>query len=394
MAKLETLVEPWDNLDDWTAVDTAFTPVAAAGLLTYTMSDPTGAGNSSQVHELTDWDLDESSIVFSIQTGDLGSFISEFRLIHDDPSEPAIWVHWSGYENRMRVERFNGTTTITEINELAPDLPRWFRVREAAGTTHIDMSDDGVAWTESVTSWTTMAGHTNNTVRFFAHSDDAAGVIAWGDLNPSTAGAPQTINAAVSSSGHQLHAATVTPGGLSLTAALLDSGHQLFPGTVTAGGTINASAIPSGHQLHLATLAVEDVLAGDAGVVTVTGGLQTTITVTVEPGGFNVTATSTVQVSGRFAQGNVVTFRAEFRDINDQLVDPATDVFFWFQPSGVSGTQYSNNADPSVLIRDDTGRYHVDLPLTSGYRWKWQFWGTGDNAAQAQGYLEVEPAFV
>lgn len=73
--------------------------------------------------------------------------------------------------------------------------------------------------------------------------------------------------------------------------------------------------------------------------------------------------------------GQAFTHRAEFRDVDGALVDPASVTWTGRDPSDVD-TVYVYGTDVE-LVKDSTGLYHVNGVLSAAGRWYFKFDGSG-----------------
>jgi len=91
--------------------------------------------------------------------------------------------------------------------------------------------------------------------------------------------------------------------------------------------------------------------------------------------------------------GASVRLRAQFRTENDTVpTDPSTLFFQWKDPTGfVSTVWYS--LDPTMIVRDDVGLYHVDLTLALAGQYDWKFQGFGACVATQEGKIRVQPSY-
>ena len=86
--------------------------------------------------------------------------------------------------------------------------------------------------------------------------------------------------------------------------------------------------------------------------------------------------------------GQRPTFDMETRDAG-VLTDPAA-VTFKFQRPSETETTYVYPTDPE-LVRDATGKYHVEVTLDEAGYWEWR-WETVGLVTAAQGKFRVKAA--
>tara|TARA_R110000868_G_scaffold101874_2_gene280537 strand:+ start:173 stop:466 length:294 start_codon:yes stop_codon:yes gene_type:complete len=70
----------------------------------------------------------------------------------------------------------------------------------------------------------------------------------------------------------------------------------------------------------------------------------------------------------------------------DAAADPSTVLFKTKQ--GVTSTTYTYGVS-SELVRDSTGRYHIDIPLTVVGTWYWRWQTSGSFAGAQEGSVVV-----
>ena len=92
-----------------------------------------------------------------------------------------------------------------------------------------------------------------------------------------------------------------------------------------------------------------------------------------------------------YTLGGLLRMPATFK-VGTVLTDPTTITFKYLKPSAVLVTLiYGTDA---ALVKDSTGKYHVDLDLDEAGLWKWRYWSTGAVQAAAQGDFRVAAANV
>lgn len=85
--------------------------------------------------------------------------------------------------------------------------------------------------------------------------------------------------------------------------------------------------------------------------------------------------------------GDVTRCAVTFTNAAGVATDPTTVTFRAQPPSGAAIT-YVYGTD-NQLVKDSTGVYHVDLPMTQAYTWHVRFVGTGAVAAAVEGDVYV-----
>ena len=79
--------------------------------------------------------------------------------------------------------------------------------------------------------------------------------------------------------------------------------------------------------------------------------------------------------------GDVVTISAVFRDAAGALADPTTTTLTVMAPDGTLSTP--------TPVKDSTGTYHADVPVTASGSWAYRWLGTGAVAAAEEGTFSV-----
>lgn len=87
--------------------------------------------------------------------------------------------------------------------------------------------------------------------------------------------------------------------------------------------------------------------------------------------------------------GDAARCIATFTDDDGAAVDPATVTFRWTTPAGVSDS-YVYGTDAEV-VRDATGLFHVDLPVTERGLWLYRWESSGTAQAAEKGEFMAEP---
>ena len=96
----------------------------------------------------------------------------------------------------------------------------------------------------------------------------------------------------------------------------------------------------------------------------------------------------TLHLSGPFTRGTTVRVSIVFRNFAGTVADPSTVTFVTEGP-GISGeVAYVNGVD-SELVKDSTGNYHFDFPLTAEGNYGWRWVGTGAVAVAKEGRIKV-----
>lgn len=91
---------------------------------------------------------------------------------------------------------------------------------------------------------------------------------------------------------------------------------------------------------------------------------------------------------GQYDIGDRVRVSVRFRDLRGALADPTAVTAKTKTPSGTTTSYVYGTADE--LVRDDTGRYHLDIDVSASGYWAYRFEGTGDVVAAAEGRFEVD----
>src|ERR1043166_842741 len=97
-----------------------------------------------------------------------------------------------------------------------------------------------------------------------------------------------------------------------------------------------------------------------------------------------------------YTVGDVARIECEFKNVEvGNYVDPDSVVIRVRKPTGARLT-FTYGTDPEI-VRDDVGRYHLDLLLTSpsspaGTNWTYHSFGPGANAAAGHETMKVARA--
>jgi hypothetical protein len=96
-----------------------------------------------------------------------------------------------------------------------------------------------------------------------------------------------------------------------------------------------------------------------------------------------------MSVTNEYAPGALVQVAAVFRNpASGALMDPAAVLFKFKDPAGVV-TTYTYGTD-SQLVKDSTGKYHVDINASSVGRWYYKFYSTGSGQAAFENHFSVK----
>jgi hypothetical protein len=92
-------------------------------------------------------------------------------------------------------------------------------------------------------------------------------------------------------------------------------------------------------------------------------------------------------MTNRYEIGNVVTVDVEFTDADTgDFVDPTTVTASVKDPLGVT-TNYT--VTPGQIVRDDLGKFSLDLEPNSRGIWTYKFIGTGANQGAKEGAFSI-----
>jgi hypothetical protein len=84
--------------------------------------------------------------------------------------------------------------------------------------------------------------------------------------------------------------------------------------------------------------------------------------------------------------GTTVTMSAEFRDSDSVLFDPEFVNFVGIPPGAAPNEYYAYAYETDLeLIRDDVGKYHVDIVIDVAGKWSYEYYSTGDGVASQWG---------
>ena len=88
--------------------------------------------------------------------------------------------------------------------------------------------------------------------------------------------------------------------------------------------------------------------------------------------------------------GDLVRVSGEFRNSTNDLADPTAVNLSFRTPAGVTTTYiYSTDAE---LVKDTTGKYHVDIDANESGVWYYRFFSTGTGQAAEERQFVVRPA--
>ncbi len=88
--------------------------------------------------------------------------------------------------------------------------------------------------------------------------------------------------------------------------------------------------------------------------------------------------------------GDLVRVSVEFRNTSGDLADPTAVNMSQRTPAGVTTTYiYSTDAE---LVKDSTGKYHVDVSASEAGVWYYRFFSTGTGQAAEERQFKVRPA--
>lgn len=92
-------------------------------------------------------------------------------------------------------------------------------------------------------------------------------------------------------------------------------------------------------------------------------------------------------MANQWSVGALVRCDGEFKDAAGDYQDP-TAVFFKFKVHGGAVTEYEYEYGVGgQLVKDDTGRYHVNVDAASEGRWYYRFYSTGTGQAANEGWF-------
>lgn len=89
-----------------------------------------------------------------------------------------------------------------------------------------------------------------------------------------------------------------------------------------------------------------------------------------------------------YAVPNVVRIETEFRDADGNLTDPSAVLAKYRTPTTLTVTTLTYGVD-AALVKDGTGRYHVDISCTVIGDWYYGFLG---DSAKLEGFFRVRPS--
>ncbi len=93
-------------------------------------------------------------------------------------------------------------------------------------------------------------------------------------------------------------------------------------------------------------------------------------------------------MAAEYDEGNVLRIPFEFRNTSDALFDPAVIKFEFRKPNAAVVT-YTYPTDVQ-LVKDSTGKYHVDLDLDVSGHWLYRPYSTGTGKAAEPGTFTVK----
>lgn len=81
---------------------------------------------------------------------------------------------------------------------------------------------------------------------------------------------------------------------------------------------------------------------------------------------------------------------AAFADISGTATDPTAVTLSVRKPDGTRLVYgWPSDGANGAVVKDETGRFHVDVLLDQAGNWLYRLAGTGDVTAAAEGYLTV-----
>lgn len=83
-----------------------------------------------------------------------------------------------------------------------------------------------------------------------------------------------------------------------------------------------------------------------------------------------------------YETGDLVRCSAVWTDADGNYLDPTVVKFRFKSPDGTT-TTYTHGVD-AELVRDDTGRYHVDVDVDAAGVWWYRFYSTGTGQAAGE----------
>lgn len=92
-----------------------------------------------------------------------------------------------------------------------------------------------------------------------------------------------------------------------------------------------------------------------------------------------------------FDKGTLVRCSVQFRNASNALADPTAVLFSFRAPGASSTTTYTYGTD-AQLVKDSTGKYHVDLNGSTVGIWQTRFYSTGTGQAAAEATFSIRPS--
>ena len=86
--------------------------------------------------------------------------------------------------------------------------------------------------------------------------------------------------------------------------------------------------------------------------------------------------------------GTSVTVYAEFKNRTGSFIDPTTVAFSYKKPGAVEVTK-TYGVDGEV-IKEDVGKYYIDLDADTVGFWGWRAWSTGTGQAAYEGQFKIK----
>ncbi|HEX9904625.1 MAG TPA: hypothetical protein VGA77_06645 [Propylenella sp.] len=91
-----------------------------------------------------------------------------------------------------------------------------------------------------------------------------------------------------------------------------------------------------------------------------------------------------------YARGAVVRIEWTFLDQNGTVTDPDA-VLLDVKRGDRTLVTYVYLGSPDLIVKDSTGVYHADVPLTVSGTWHYRAYATGEGAAAVHASFYVEP---
>ena len=92
-------------------------------------------------------------------------------------------------------------------------------------------------------------------------------------------------------------------------------------------------------------------------------------------------------MANSYDRGHLVRCDVQFKNAAGTFTDP-TAILFKFRTPANLATTYTYGTD-SQLVKDSTGKYHVDLSMTQEGDWYYRFEGTGALQAASEKNFKV-----